>query len=322
MTLYLPAGLPAVAELRAEGLPVQAAEGGFLKRFGAAPLKIGLLNLMPDKPATERQIGRMLAASGHTIELSLWLPRGLIGKSTSPDYLRRFYRRIDDLCALDLDALIITGAPVEHLPFEAVTYWDELRRIFDWAAARSVSLLCICWAGQAALRHFHGIDKSMSAEKHFGLLPQQVLSPGHPALAGLGPQIAMPVSRHSTISEDAVIANRRLRLLASSAESGPALVSDEGRQLLCSFNHLEYEADTLSREYWRDRTAGKIVFPPRNLPLNAPPGSDAAWRESGQKLFANWAARIEPKRRQASLGALKASGFQTWTPRPGLQGLS
>lgn len=321
MTLYLPSGLPAIAELHAEKLSVAARCQPLARPFRARPLKVGLVNLMPDKPTAERQIGRLLAAAGRPVELSLWLPRGLIGKSSSPDYLRRFYRRIEDPADLDLDAVIVTGAPVERLSFEEVTYWDELRRLFDWAVKRKVALTCICWAGQAALYHFHGIEKHLAEEKHFGLLPQQVLAPTHPLMAGLGPEILMPVSRHTSIASEAVIGKAGLRLLAASPESGPALVSDEERGLLCSFNHLEYEADTLSREYWRDRMAGLPIFPPRNLPLNAPEGCDAAWRRAGVRLFGNWLGRIRTRKPLAESLATRLPSLGNCLPKPRLESL-
>jgi homoserine O-succinyltransferase len=186
----------------------------------------------------------------------------------------------------------VTGAPVETLDFEAVTYWGELRRIFDQAQAQGTATLAICWAAMAALRHFHGVPKHVLPEKRFGVFRQRVLRPDAPLLHGFGAGFAAPVSRRAEVRAADLPACARV--LAASAESGPCLVEDRALGLAAVLDHLEYDAGTLRAEFLRDRAAGAPVAPPRDYFPGGDPGRAPVdtWRPHGLRLFGNWLAGI------------------------------
>ncbi len=290
MPLLLPENHPAAAALTHEGLPLlsPAASRGCC---GGRPLRVGLLNLMPRKTVTDVQFARVLGSGWRMVELVFLLPPGYRSESTAADYLEAFYRTWDP--SLRLDALIVTGAPLERLAFAEVTYWQALTRIFDWAATSVGSTLAICWAGQALLHHAHGVEKHLLPEKLSGVYQQQVSWQGHPLLRGLDRGFAVPVSRHTSIRAAELPAGRGLALLAGSPETGPCLVEDAPRRAFAMFNHLEYDGDTLLREYLRDREAGLPARPPVGLlspglaagMLERPP---ATWRPSARRFFSNW----------------------------------
>lgn len=290
MPLLLPAHHPATEALAREGVPLLAAGVAATR-----PLAVGLLNLMPRKPVTDLQFARLLGGGGHDVVLSFLLPPGYRSESTAPDYLAAFYRTWDP--GLRLDALIVTGAPVERLEFAEVSYWRALADIFDWAAERVAATLAICWAGQALLHHAHGVAKHLLPEKLSGVYAQQATETGHALLSGLEQGFLVPVSRHTEIRAGELPGGRGLRLLAAGRDSGPCLVEDAPRRALALFNHLEYDGDTLLREYLRDRAAGLPVRPPVGLPapnlaggaLTPPP---AVWRPAARRFFANWLDQV------------------------------
>jgi homoserine O-succinyltransferase/O-acetyltransferase len=199
MPILLPEGLPAARTLREEGIEV--AGSGSTDCHGSGPaLRIALLNLMPDKPAAEAQIARLLGVGHRRVELTLLLPRTHAPGATTPaGHLRAFYRPWPEAGGRPFDGLVVTGAPVETLPFEAVTYWRELRRILDQAQGQGTATLAICWAAMAALRHFHGVPKHVLPRKRFGVFRQRALRPEAPLLCGVGAEFAAPVSRHAEV---------------------------------------------------------------------------------------------------------------------------
>ena len=302
MPIILPARHPAAAALRAEGVTVLPADGR--PDDSGAPLRVALLNLMPQKAVTDLQFARLLGADWRNVELSFLLPPGYRSESTPPDYLAAFYRPWSP--AERADALIVTGAPVERLDFAAVTYWQVLTEIFDWAAAAVGTTLAICWAGQALLHHAHGVAKHQLPEKLSGVFAQQVTAPGHPLLRGLQAGFAAPVSRHTEIRAAELPTGRGLSLLASSRESGACLVADAPRRAFAMFNHLEYDGDTLLKEYRRDRDAGLPARPPVGLATGTAAAGAGGWppatgRPAARRFFANWLelAALDDRRRAA-----------------------
>ena len=294
MSISLPAELPARRTLLAEGIEVLDRDQ--LRAWGRRPLRVCLVNLMPNKPVTETQIARLLGATSIPVELTLCLPDGYRSRSTPVDHLAH-YRPWSSLRHEPFHALIVTGAPIEALPFGDVAYWPGLCAIFDWAHARSISALYICWAAQAALYHRHGIPKHQLPQKMFGVFRQRVSSGGSPLLRGFGEDFPVPVSRHTEMRGADLPAEAGLTVLASSEEAGLCLLEDGARRALYMFNHLEYDAGTLGDEFLRDRRAGKPV----DIPRDYFPGDDTErappniWRPHGHLLFANWLGEIYRK---------------------------
>jgi homoserine O-succinyltransferase len=258
------------------------------------PLRVLLINLMPDKPATERQIARLLAGTRHAVELSLAIPDGYRPRTADPAHIWAFYRPWRRIRDQGFDGLIVTGAPVETLAFDEVSYWPELREIFDWARDRVGRSLYICWAAQAALQHFHGVPKHRRDAKLSGVFRHRVHDRTHPLLRGFGSAFVTPVSRHTEVRAEDLPPARGLEVLATSEEAGLCAVEDRPSRALCMFNHLEYETDTLLREYLRDLKTHGEVAPPRHYF----PGDDPAqppvdrWSAFGRLLFANWLEEI------------------------------
>jgi len=281
MPVILPEGLPARNALLSDGVVVTG---------HAAPLKVALVNLMPRKIDTEFHIARMLAASAHTIDVTLLLPSGHAPKTTHGDHISRYYRCWEEVADRHFDGLIVTGAPVEHLPFEEVDYWPSLKQLFDWSATHVGHSLYICWAAQAALYHAHGIGKRGLTAKAFGVFEQDVRTRHHPLVRGMGPIMTTPVSRHTTVDQRDIDGVADLTTIASSRTTGPCLVADDGRRASYMFNHLEYEADTLVREYRRDLAAGLEIRPPVNLNLRSRPSRTAppSWQRDAGLFFHNW----------------------------------
>jgi len=289
MPIILPEGLPARNALIGEGLVVTG---------HASPLKVALVNLMPRKIDSEFQIARMLAASPHAVEISLLLPSGHESKTTDGAHLRRFYRCWEEVADTAFDGLIVTGAPVEKLPFEAVDYWSSLSAMFEWANARVGHSLYICWAAQAALYHAYRIGKHDLPAKAFGVFEQTNQARRHPLVRGMGQVITTPVSRHTTVEQGEIDAVANLVTVAASRATGPCLIADDTRRAAYIFNHLEYEADTLIREYRRDLAAGLDICPPVNMDLPARTArcSGTPWQRDATLFFHNWLAMVARER--------------------------
>lgn len=292
MPIKIPDDLPARTTLEAEGVVVMRETAA--ARQDIRPLRVGLLNLMPDKPRTETQFARLLGASPLQVELSLVRLASHTPRTTSADHMAAFYRSWEAVRAERFDGFIVTGAPVETLPFEKVAYWDELRRIFDWTQTHVQSCLNICWGAQAALRHFHGVPKHVLPLKRSGVYPHRNLDPASPYLRGLSDEIDIPVSRWSEVRPGDLPRDGALNVLLESDGAGLCLLEDAGRRSLHMFNHLEYEATTLAEEFARDREADPAApapyryFPdddPRRPPQNR-------WRSHAHLLFSNWINQI------------------------------
>lgn len=294
MPIKIPATLPAFNVLTREGVMVMDEDQA--ARQDIRPLKIGLLNLMPKKIQTENQFARLIGATPLQIELSLIRMSEHQTKNTAAEHMESFYRPFSEVAATGekYDGLIITGAPIEHLPFEEVTYWDELRQVFDWTQTHVHSTFGVCWGGMAMIYHFHGVRKHMLEAKAFGCFRHRNMAPASPYLRGFSDDCVIPVSRWTEVKQAEIDAAPGLVTLLASDEVGPALVEDPAHRALYIFNHFEYDSDTLKQEYDRDVATGT----PINVPLNYYPNDDPArmplnrWRSHAHLLYGNWINQI------------------------------
>ena len=253
-------------------------------------LRIGLLNLMPNKIRTETQFARLIGATPLQVELSLIKITKHQSKNTPNDHIIAFYRDWEKIRKEKFDGLIITGAPIELLEFEDVTYWDELQRIYDWTQTHVQSTFNICWGAQAALYHFHHVPKHALKQKAFGVYRHKNLSPASPYLRGFSDDFSMPVSRWTENWKSELPKTKGLEVLMESEEAGLCFVADNPHRQLYMFNHIEYDTNSLGEEYHRDVEAGKTI----NLPANYFPGGNPSslpenrWRSHAHLLFGNW----------------------------------
>ena len=284
MPILLPETLPATAQLRAEGIHVVAAN-----QVPRRVLEIGLVNLMPDKPATETQLGRLLGASPQATRLHLFWPQGENSRRTPPQHLE-FYEPIEEAAARPLDGLIITGAPVEQIAFDQVRYWPQLAALYDRARAAGVPTLNICWAAMAALFHYRGVEKRALPAKAFGVFDQAVRAPAHALMQGMPASFPVPVSRHAHVPAKAIEA-AGVAVLAAGGESGASVAHDAENGAALLFDHFEYDAGTLLGEFLRDRQAALPTQPPSGLALGG--AASVPWRAPAHLLFRNWLDGVE-----------------------------
>ncbi len=256
--------------------------------------KIGLLNLMPVKPVAERQIARLLGLSAHSIELVLLKLTTHHSKSTQQDHLNKYYKEATADQLNQLDGLIVTGAPIELLPYEEVDFWKEFSEILDHIRSQRISAFHICWAAQAALYHSHGVRKKILKEKAFGIFEQEILDSCSPLMHEMPEKFLTPVSRHSDIWVSDLLLNCDLELVAGSSETGVALVFEETSNTAYMFNHLEYENDTLSAEFNRDKAKGLNPAEPHNNHLiratNGP--KLPVWQSHARQIYENWLDQV------------------------------
>jgi homoserine O-succinyltransferase/O-acetyltransferase len=294
MPITLPETLPAYDVLRSEGVMVMSPDRAAHQDI--RPLRIGLLNLMPKKIQTENQFARLIGATPLQIDLSLIRMSEHQTKNTAAAHMETFYRPFQEVQASGekFDGLIITGAPIEHLPFEEVTYWEELCQIMDWTQTHVQSTFGVCWGGMAMAQYFHGVPKHMLPAKAFGCFRHQNLAPTAPLLRGFSDDFVMPVSRWTEMRQEDIDAAPGLTTLLTSAESGPCLVDDPAHRAVYIINHLEYDSDTLKQEYDRDIANGT----PINVPQNYYPDNDPSrpplnrWRSHAHLLYGNWINEI------------------------------
>lgn len=292
MPIKIPATLPAYRTLTDEGIMVMREDEA--RKQEIRPMRIALLNLMPKKIETETQFARLIGASPLQVELTLVRPTEHVSKTTSQAHIGAHYEPFQAIKDQKFDGLIITGAPIEHLPFEEVTYWDEMREIMDWTQTNVHATFGVCWGAMAMLYHFHGIPKRMLEEKAFGCYPQENLKPTSPFLRGFSDNFVIPVSRWTEVRQEDIDASPDLVPLLGSDETGACLVEDPGHRALYIFNHFEYDSDTLKNEYDRDVAQGK----PINVPINYYPGDDPSkppmnrWRSHAHLLYGNWIAEM------------------------------
>ena len=294
MPIKIPSDLPAHDVLKREGVMVM--DPGQAAVQDIRPLHIGLLNLMPKKIQTETQFARLIGTTPLQIDFDLIRMSEHQTRNTAAAHMESFYRPFDEVAESGdkYDGLIITGAPIEHLAFDEVTYWDELRRLLDWTQTHVHSTFGVCWGGMAMINHFHGIEKHMLTQKAFGCFRHANMAPASPYLRGFSDDCVIPVSRWTEMRRAEIMASERLSILLDSDEVGPCLVEDPGHRALYIFNHLEYDSDTLKQEYDRDVAAGTPV----TLPHDYYPGDDPArppknrWRSHAHLLYGNWISEI------------------------------
>ena len=291
MPIRIPSKLPAFKILKSEGVNVMS--NADADRQDIRPLKIGLLNLMPLKIQTENQFSRLIGSTPLQIELTLIRMSEHKSKHTSSDHMKSFYKSFEDIKEQKFDGLIITGAPIEHLEFNEVTYWNELKTIFEWTQNNVHSTFGVCWGGMAMINHFHNVEKHILGKKVFGCHRCQVTDPTSRFLTGFSDDLVIPVSRW-TENKTSEILKAGLKILIDSETSGPCLVEDEKHNALYIFNHFEYDKETLKQEYDRDVKNNT----PINIPMNYYPNDDPKmpplnkWRSHAHLLYGNWINQI------------------------------
>ena len=288
MPLNIPDKLPAVEILREENIFVMNESRATHQDI--RPLKIIILNLMPLKITTETDLLRLLSNSPLQIEIDFLKIKGHTPKNTPSEHMSMFYRNFEDLNSRKYDGMIITGAPVELLPFEEVTYWDEMKDILDWAKHHVTSTLFICWAAQAGLYHYYGIPKYPLENKMFGVFEHKLSNHKLPIFRGFDDHFFVPHSRHTEIRKQDVEKVDALQVISTSEEAGVTIVkANNGRQLFIT-GHSEYSRHTLDSEYRRDLAKGlpikiPINYYPEDNPDNKPV---MRWKSTANLLFSNW----------------------------------
>ncbi|SES96332.1 homoserine O-succinyltransferase [Natronincola peptidivorans] len=288
MPVKIPDNLPATEVLNKENIFVMTQSRALTQDIRA--LKIGILNLMPTKITTEIQILRMLGNSPLQVDIVLLHPKSHTSKNTPEKHLTTFYKTFDDVKHQKFDGLIITGAPVEHLAFEAVTYWEELKKIMDWSLENVTSTFHICWGAQAGLYHHFGVPKYPLDSKMFGIFPHTVNKKNVKLLRGFDDHYSAPHSRHTEVRRQDIEKVPELEILSESEESGIYIVATkDGRQIFVT-GHSEYDPTTLKAEYDRDVSAGKDIEMPKNYFAGDDPTKPpiVTWRSHANLLFANW----------------------------------
>ena len=288
MPLRLPDRLPAIDLLKQENIFVMDDSRAHMQDI--RPLKIVILNLMPLKITTETDLIRLLSNTPLQLEISFMKLRSHTPKNTPIEHMMLFYRDFEQMRNEKYDGMIITGAPVETLDFEEVTYWDEMRDIFSWARTHVTSTLYICWAAQAGLYYHYGIPKYPLEKKMFGIFPQVPLKPQLPIFRGFDDVFQMPHSRHTELHREDIIAHPALTLIAESPDCGVSIVmARNGREFFIT-GHLEYAPNTLDNEYKRDKDIRDDVDLPKNYYLDNDPakGPIVTWRAHANLLYSNW----------------------------------
>jgi homoserine O-succinyltransferase len=288
MPVRIPEDLPARQTLAAENIFVMTRERAMHQDI--RPLRIAVLNLMPTKIVTETQLLRLLGNSPLQVDITFIRMDTHESKNTPPEHLDAFYESFDEVLHERFDGLVITGAPVETLPFEEVDYWPELVRLMDWSATSVWSTLHICWGAQAALYHHFGVPKHPLPAKMFGLFTHRVLVPNEPLLRGFDEEFFAPHSRHTEVRRRDLEAVKGLRLLSVSDEAGVYMAATEDGRMLFVTGHPEYDRLTLKAEYDRDVGRGLPIAVPRNYFPGDDPRREplATWRSHAHLLYANW----------------------------------
>ena len=288
MPIRIPDALPAAAQLESENIFVMTEYRALHQDI--RPLRVLILNLMPTKIATETQIMRKLSNTPLQVEVDLLRTKTHEATHVSAGHLETFYRTFDDIRDIHYDGLIITGAPVEQMPFEQVEYWPELCRIMEWSRTHVHSTFHICWGAQAALYYHYGINKTDLPEKLFGVYPHRVERRSSMLMRGFDDVFMVPHSRHTTVRREDIERCSKLKILASSEQAGVYAMATEGGRQIFITGHSEYDAGTLQKEYLRDKNAGLPIHVPENY---FPDDDDTqpprvTWRSHANLLFSNW----------------------------------
>ena len=288
MPLTLPDRLPAIELLKQENIfvmdPTRAASQDI------RPLRIAVLNLMPLKITTETDLVRLLSNSPLQIELSFMKVKSHTSKNTPVEHMKAFYTDFEEMRHHKYDGFIITGAPVEHMDFEEVGYWEEMTEIFEWARHNVTSTLYICWAAQAGLYHHYGIPKYPLEKKMFGIFKHHVNNPELPLFRGFDDEFSIPHSRHTEVRREDMERCPELEILAESEESGVSVVMARGGREIFLTGHSEYSPLTLDTEYKRDLGKGLPIEMPKHYYRNDDPSQPplVTWRGHANLLFNNW----------------------------------
>lgn len=288
MPIRIPDALPATETLKRENIFVMTEYRALHQDI--RPLRVLILNLMPTKIATETQLMRKLSNTPLQIEVELLRTRSHEATHVAPEHLEAFYRTFDDVVDEHYDGLIITGAPVEQMPFEEVDYWDELCRIMDWSTTHVHSTLHICWGAQAGLYHHYGIDKHDLPQKASGVFEHRIVKPSSPLVRGFDDRVWAVHSRNTDVRVADVEAEPELEIIALSDEVGLYIVKSRDSRRFFVFGHPEYDRDTLAQEYARDLARGIDLQVPANYFPDDDPTREprCTWRSQAQLLYTNW----------------------------------
>ncbi len=288
MPIKIPDNLPAVKTLASENIFVMTNRRAVSQDI--RPLKILLLNLMPNKIETETQLSRLLGNSPLQVDLTLIHTKSHVSKNTSAEHLINFYKTFDDVKNERFDGMIITGAPVEQMEFEDVEYYPELCEIMEWTKSHVHSTFHICWGAQAGLYYHYGIKKYPVENKIFGVFKHKVTYKNSILFRGFDDSFMVPQSRHTTVKKEEIKAVKELKILAESDETGVYAVSSKNGKQIFITGHSEYDVNTLKNEYFRDLNANKPIEIPKNyFPGNNPQNEpEVTWRAHANLLYSNW----------------------------------
>lgn len=288
MPVKIPDDLPAAKILQEENISVMPESRAF--RQDIRPLRIAMVNIMPNKSLMETQVLRLLCNSPLQVAITFLHPRSHVSKNTAPEHLARFYKSFDEVRDDRFDCLIITGAPVGTLEFAAVTYWDELREIMDWSRSHVYSSLYLCWGAHAGLYHHYGIQKYALPRKISGVFEHRMTRPGSDLLHGFDDIFLVPHSRYAAVRREDILRTGSIEILAESERAGAYIISTRDNRQIFVTGHPEYDRLTLKEEYWRDRGKGlQILLPENYFPDDDLSRSPAInWRSHANLLFANW----------------------------------
>lgn len=288
MPIVIPKDIPAYSKLLNENIFVMHDERAFSQDI--RPLEIAILNLMPTKIETETQFMRLLSNSPLQVNITLVNTKTYKSKNTNQEYLDKFYKSFDDIKTQKFDGMIITGAPVETMPFEDVAYWDELKKIFDFASSNVTSTIYICWGAQAALYYYYGINKTELPEKLFGVFEHKKNnSLQEPLLKGIDDTFYIPHSRHTTVNVEDVEKIEDLIVISKTPQTGLSIAKSKDNSKIFLTGHMEYDRNTLKAEYERDLA--------KNLPIKAPinyfcdatnTNVDVRWTSTANLFYTNW----------------------------------
>lgn len=288
MPLRLPDRLPAIDILKGENIFVMDETRAHNQEI--RPLRIVILNLMPLKITTETDLIRLLSNTPLQMDICFMKLQSHTPKNTPVEHMMMFYKSFEELSSQKFDGMIITGAPIENMDYEAVEYWEEIQAIFNWSRTHVTSTMFLCWGAMAGLYHFYGIPKYPLPKKMFGIFQQQTLNPALPIFRGFDDTFFMPQSRHTEVRKEDILAHKELEIIAESPESGVSIVMARGGREFFITGHLEYAPDTLDREYKRDKGKRDDVDVPVNYYMNNNPTKPpiVTWRAHANLFYSNW----------------------------------
>lgn len=286
MPIIIPKDIPAFSILKEENIFVMARARAITQDI--RPIEIAIVNLMPTKVETETQLLRLLSNSPLQINVTFINTATHESKNVSKSHLDKFYKTFDEIKDRKFDGMIVTGAPVEHMPFEEVDYWKELTQIFDFADKNVTSTIYICWGAQAGLYYHYGIQKHPLDEKLFGIFSHKKCDID-PLLKGVDDNFYIPHSRHTKVLDEDIYACKDLEVLASSVEAGCSILKSKDNKKIFLTGHSEYDRDTLKNEYLRDKNKGLDIKPPKNYFVDDSLTSvDMKWISTANLLYTNW----------------------------------